>query len=1356
MKFSDSNLTQEPTPTGLCPRPNDGGKCRNPVGVESSFDKLPRVARASRLRFATTRHAQPWAGGCSPFGAGRGTRSGVALVITLIFLAVITFMAVTFLVVARRERERAITQTTQSDAKFANDVAFEHFKAWFVASTLGRNNSYDIGLFVSTNYINPLGFDPTRFPNDIINVSYTYVGGGQVAAKDMPKLVSNLRILPRVPVFVSTNRNAAFPPDFRFYLDLNRNGVYDTNGNGTNYVLGQYLRNPDNSFQTNSFVGDPEWIGILNNPEQCSSASNQFIARYAFIAIPIGNTLDLNYIHNQAKQPKPRSLTDGFMRNEGFGSWELNLAGFFRYLNTNGIWTYNYANANPPLNTNAINSFSSSIGTAFDDAASFVLYRYTITPPNGNWQNLAKFRSLYGVPGVLAYPFDYIDVYSHGPIWVNAHSPTISGYPAQSLFNSPWSGADNPTHFFSTQDLWTYTNQLPNNFFLGQVSGKSNFVDRMNALSSHTNNSDDRYTFYKLLAQAGFESAPETNNKINLNYASVGGTNSSMYIGWTATNFFTNAATKLLQTLGPPYPANLSTAFIPVWPTNISLYDSAVHRMLQVAANIYDATTNRPIAITTNGPNPRYYPSVFRPTFGRTNLPYNLTAGTTNINVVYISGYEEVPKLSSPNDLYWLAKPLSLPEDINQLPNNSTNIHANIYGVPWIIGAKKGLPSFNQFVSQTTSHVTRRLDIDKRAGPTTRSSWKTNQMYIIGVSNLIGLDAWNSYAAAYPSSVAMIANDDLRMSFSVYNNTNFSIYNTNNPPPVYTTTLAALQPLGVNQSYFAPATNMAVGTWTGFNGANNFSFLSYRSNIVFLPDMQYQVGTRTLVPANSTLAQFEPLATGPLPHFVVSVTNRLRMVLVDTSEMRVLDYVQFGGADVSSMDTTRDLTAELAQNDPHQLWNQGSTRGVPNGPNYQLQISLGNIGVSTVDWNNAQIHSSTDQSKSDAIAGFNSWYNGGSGAATNLVMQAPFTPTAEYSQTWSWQANDPLVHYTTKDLNSPANTGRSLSMVPPDSVAATSSNYLATGTVTSRYHPWNYAQNSSTDPGLTDLTLKDPVPGVGSSDAWDFPTNKFANIGWLGRVHRGTPWQTIYLKAQTNTVAKWQSWTLNSNLVSAIATQPTNDWKILDLFTVAPNDNATRGRLSINQSGMAAWAAVLQGVVTLTNTPSAGLPYSPLVIDPNLHDAQFQYIVNGINQKRATYPGGVFTNLGDILSVPQLTTASPFINTSQSGIQSVSDAVYERLPEQILSLLKVGEARYLVYCYGQSLKPADHSVFQGAGPLFGIVTNYQVTGEVVTRAVVRITDQTRARPTLGPNAPLGPNPSPQIIVESFNALGPDQ
>src|SRR6185503_20571602 len=91
-----------------------------------------------------------------------------------------------------------------------------------------------------------------------------------------------------------------------------------------------------------------------------------------------------------------------------------------------------------------------------------------------------------------------------------------------------------------------------------------------------------------------------------------------------------------------------------------------------------------------------------------------------------------------------------------------------------------------------------------------------------------------------------------------------------------------------------------------------------------------------------------------------------------------------------------------------------------------------------------------------------------------------------------------------------------------------------------------------------DWPVKDP--GVYSSDHWDFPTQKFPNLGWLGRVHRGTPWQTVYLKADdpgssgTILLAKNDPnnrWAQQVGGSFMVQTYPTNDWRLLDLFTAA-------------------------------------------------------------------------------------------------------------------------------------------------------------------------------------------------------------
>jgi hypothetical protein len=158
----------------------------------------------------------------------RKSQQGVALVITLILLSAITFMAVTFLVVTRRERERATTQSNQSDATFAANAAIEQAKNQIISLMLARTNGLDSGLMVSTNYISPAGFftgvsSPT-------NVSYYYPNGTPIKGNDLLVNLTNMLYLPRVPVFVNTNQGQYSGGDFRYYYDANRNGRYDPNG----------------------------------------------------------------------------------------------------------------------------------------------------------------------------------------------------------------------------------------------------------------------------------------------------------------------------------------------------------------------------------------------------------------------------------------------------------------------------------------------------------------------------------------------------------------------------------------------------------------------------------------------------------------------------------------------------------------------------------------------------------------------------------------------------------------------------------------------------------------------------------------------------------------------------------------------------------------------------------------------------------------------------------------------------------------------------------------------------------------------------------------------------------------------
>jgi hypothetical protein len=326
--------------------------------------------------------------------------------------------------------------------------------------------------------------------------------------------------------------------------------------------------------------------------------------------------------------------------------------------------------------------------------------------------------------------------------------------------------------------------------------------------------------------------------------------------------------------------------------------------------------------------------------------------------------------------------------------------------------------------------------------------------------------------------------------------------------------------------------------------------------------------------------------------------------------------------------------------------------------------------------------------------------------------------------------------------------------------------------VNTRYKPWG-----ATDKGQSSILEIDSNPAnkdplVYQSDNWDFPTNKFPNVGWLGRVHRGTPWQSVFMKAadvdpNLDNIF-WRKWSGDMDPGDAVRTKPVEDRMLFDLFTTAINDNATRGQLSVNQSGLAAWSAVLSGVITFTNSASdAPVRGDKPILDPFViapaglggNSAPVARIVQAINDVRATntllFPDHSFHHVGDVLAVPELTVdqsrtnGSPFLNLFDQDMRlhGISEAVYERIPQQIMSLLRLDDApRFVIYAYGQALSPAPRSIIT-SGSYFGMSTNYQVTAETAVRAVVRVD----GAPVAGTTGIA----TPHLVVESFNVLGPD-
>lgn len=1259
----------------------------------------------------------------------RKSQQGVALVVTLILLSIITFLAVAFLALSRRERGAVTTTTEQTLSRLAANAALERAKAQVIARMLAQTNKWAFGLEVSTNYINPAGFQPGLA--DFTNVSYTLANGSPVlpGTANFAQNVANLLYDPRPPVFVKTNDNQVTPAEFRYYLDLNRNGRFETNG-WTPVLddLGRAMLDQNNQPVTNYFVGDPEWVGDLTRLGLPHSATNRFADRWAYLIVPIGKTLDVNYIHNQAKQLGARA--EGYCRNQGLSSAELNLAAFLRDLNTN-VYAWGDPSSLSSYNFNA-NPIGGSNGKTFGDALALLRYRYA-----GDYNTLLSANQYFGPRVGLIFPYDFIDEYANGPLMLGPDL-VLTNDVTSDVVTAPWLGSDNTNHYYTPQE------------FFDPAKVTAAFTNHLYAPGTN-NSSYNRYTYYRLLSAMGADSAPEPPDKLNLNYVNLHGLAASNLVAWTPLDFFTNAANRMLAdaTLSPNI--RLSCTNIPLWPVTNNWYSPAVHRLLQLAANLYDAAD-------TN-----LFPSLFRPVF------------TVSNQTVRISGY----RYDTNTTFYTYAKRWTDLPTLASLPNGE---YADILvsGVPVVVGAKKGFPNFNEFALQSLLTVERKLELVKDR--TTRQLAATNQMYIIGVSNLVGVEAWNSYATPYPRQLQMGVVLDITTVLS------------NEVGVLWTNT----------RTIIPPATNIAANTWQGY----------YRGGIEapsFVIPVSQGLGCGLVPPrfigdGKTNTAIYWQGATGgggltnlnagfqsstvygfPVPQLGLLTSARLRYFLIDTSVQpaRLVDIVT-----LDNLTQTIPVGPLLGVNDTEAsccdaVWTTnfvGRSR-VPNGIIQQIEVSLGNCTSPANCWSDYTDGSVNLNDKNRAIDYFRAFM--GLSPVTyqdldpetilSLTNQAPFSPVRRFSVHTSWQANDPIVHYTAGDLTDLLKTNTVVRLHPPN-LLRPDTLLPNIGRVNTRYRPWggNPNQDAASDFDSFNLTLKDP--SVTGSPDWDFPNNRFPNLGWIGRVHRGTPWQTVYLKSADtadflkpgdNQLATWQRWSGDPVPADAYRMKPTNDWALLELFTTALNDNATRGQLSINQTELAAWSAVLSAVFVLTNhyddatlaaNPSLLPLFDPAEIRPVGTDgtnSALWRIWTGINRERLRrnaaglliHPNATFWRLGDILAVPELTVASPFLRlTPIQRNFGLTDAAYERIPQQILSLLRGDDKpRFVVYAYGQALKPAPGSIIN-SGPFFGLCTNYQIMAETATRTVLRIENA----PT-----PWAPNGNPQPVVESFNLLPPD-
>ncbi len=753
-------------------------------------------------------------------------------------------------------------------------------------------------------------------------------------------------------------------------------------------------------------------------------------------------------------------------------------------------------------------------------------------------------------------------------------------------------------------------------------------------------------------------------------------------------DFFTNVASRLLSAQ-----LNVDLHQIQIFPTN--QYTPTVHRLLQVTANLYEATTNR---YYDNLQPPTPLPIVFRPIFNVVQTPVQ-----TN---VYICDFSEV------TNAYEADAPLSVPYNLAipaVLASLTPGIHSgtsaiNVFGVPMIIGAKKGFPNFNEFYMESAFQLTRKLMVTRQSTnvpvpmPSPASSfWSYYEMLNLSLTNQFGVECWNSYRSNYTRPIDIYVTNFLVMTLTNDEN-NFSF-------TTYLTAGGSLQ-----------FPNSANAVWPGYTnmypifGPGSFQ-IPLATNFAAVPVSRYLFnGGAPFLTTNLSLP-FETSPSGfgqyPQPHWVLTMNNNLQVIMVDDATGRLIDYVLLSGPNSS-----RDLFAEIQSGYDtagsgnntgyNDQWDTNLINGIPFGIANQFDVSQGN-GNPT--WNQALW--GNEKTAYDEINAFRAFTMGAAfsfltypgyvpdpgeiaAALMTNAMQMPYTPSALVVQDTVWQVNDPLVHYMASDLINPtAGGGLQLHLNWPGNL----------GQLNQRYQPWG--GNPATGVGTNLLAIKDPL--VTCSDDWDFPDSQPLEVSWLGRVHRGTPWQTVYLKAPDilsypnnfgiyglNGANVWANWTGDTDATDAAAMASMQDWHLASLLACMFNTNDLRSLFSVNNPNPDAWQALLDGLTALTNNLTDAqlqslTPPQFGVVVMSSNSPQASAIANAVEAARTGQSGRFFTDVGDILTIPQLTVNSPFLNWND-GVQQqkgISDEAYEIIPSQLLPLLRADSIGSVATANGQ-------------------------------------------------------------------------
>ena len=1222
---------------------------------------------------------------------------GSVLIISLIMLSVVTMMVVAYLSFARFERSSVAMSMLQTESRFAVESSLAQAQA-DIANKLRANENYQ-----------------------------PFVSVEPVSAN-------------RVPVDINRDINRdKIPDDDRFYLDLNRSGKFETNGIP---YLGA------------SIMGDPEWIGVLADPSKPHDKDNRYVARYAYMVIPANKTLDLNHIHNKIKDTG--FSRDGYKRGTGNASWDLNLAGLMNALD-GAMWTYGSYSEN-----------ANSSGTAFDQSY--------------GWYQPGSDQDQGRVTGLYAYRYSFYHPVSRQPIlsgdkgyggYIPMGAPNgrefydifnvLNGRPTEDYrlnnyeFFSSQIRKANPYAFnhlagsIGTVLQPPPTGKLDLNAFHPNLIAVTDFDANRNSLELQLPHSLTNGSVVNLLdvGQTPFQfqlpSNPGTiltlpNSKSVI--VEVDPQNPArILLRWPdgqildlepmpkgkfiwyldrSTAMFREVARRLLQLPDPmlvvsqAYPDLLIGFDIPANDPQFGMTPNNL-RLLQVAANIVDAFSQNA------------YPSVFR--------PVTVPDGANNILIKDFIREPNANFLSSYGG-----------------PINPTAFQLN--------GEKREMTPligvntrFNKSITPSLSEISLQATMRISQPPT-------------------------------GGSVQLYARPELILNFETFNPA----------PPANPTFEHTIVKGRVKGRYFLNSTTVG----TAFD--------------IALTPMSFP-----LSPGTTPTLTTGPFAIGG----ATSVSTRRAYWKVEVEEVELRYHLAQGGMlldfvhvhlPAKEIPVVSNLGGVWSANTDYKAGDRAVISiGASTGVYYARVNHNSGFMADMLKWRSEYWQSATDYKYGDFVRASVPTAAGGFEEQLYFAAVAhrsgnAFT-TADASKFWfiyngesreiSWQTRDPLVNnhewnYTPLLLPFNAPMGNLL------------------------LHP-AYSSVPRLDPNANamhvDSLSASPTYGSGCRDPlvnhanWGFATAPFGNVGWLGAIHRGTPWQTIHFKSSRygevevsgiganpsiiNTVenhpykdgdkvdvVSWQTGAskINSAMnqsafvrvigpktiglfyiqgdvldptvspdgtadlsvinpgpnqtkgkvflksndpwvrwAGSVDTHPANDFRLADLFearliqeqpAIAPNARglyvanaeAFKGLLSVNQTYPAAWAAVLSAV---------SLPGNPRIA-PN--DGKSQLLIQGINAHRNLYYGNQpYPTRGEILRVPELTDASPYLSSTSA------ESTFEAVPQQILSLLREDEEPiFVIYSFIQAIKPA-----QGGIDPAGMCNNYSVKSEFAARTVVR-------------------------------------